>query len=660
MNNSLDVNAAPVAEDVIILGEPIVGGTLIGSYKYRNASENPEGNSRYQWLVDGAEAAITLDLLVTSAYQGKSIVFTVTPEAVSGEIGATVASAAKLVIAGFQNITDEENENSFMKQHGNFSFYRPEPSDRIFVSTGGAFSLIDGPTQSVHVRGQNDYGAVVPESIKSYLINNPATVLFSTERDFAALVPLGRQNQLLAWGIDIPANADLSKLRNIRSVSANGNAFAFIYNALTSENRWLGAIGHVSNGGVVPDSVHLRLVTDPPVAIYSAFQAFAVLTTAGKVYAWGNAADGGTISASAQALLDRMVVKRIIANMSAFCAIGADGEIVTWGNVGNGGVIPADRLETILDQGGVKSVIAARAAFCAITKGRAKAVSWGDAELGGNMNASAAGLATRGNIVLCKAATWAFTMINASGQAEAWGVANSGGTIPTNKASDSHVVDVAATFCPSVKDSIESYFQSAIINSIAGAVDDNQLQEKADAFSDELKTVSSRIVIGDGVVTAYGNDSSFFMMAQDEDGYTNDLWVWGQANGGGAMGNDIRQSLMASRIRSVYCTNGAYGVIVAQGNVEGAVLVWGATLAQLDAGEIPKVPPEIAQFLRSGIIEMYSIKRSPPVRPTPVRVDPSFAARHISGAYVLWGGNVDNHVFTPPPVTPFQPVTSAE
>ncbi|WKV98850.1 hypothetical protein PYV50_12750 [Pseudomonas sp. H22_DOA] len=74
------------------------------------------------------------------------------------------------------------------------------------------------------------------------------------------------------------------------------------------------------------------------------------------------------------------------------------------------------------------------------------------------------------------------------------------------------------------------------------------------------------------------------------------------------MSTGVRQSLMASKIGGVYCTNGAYGVIATQGPVYGAVIVWGATLAMEDAGEIP---PELAPYLDHDVIELYSIKRFP-------------------------------------------------
>lgn len=111
-------------------------------------------------------------------------------------------------------------------------------------------------------------------------------------------------------------------------------------------------------------------------------------------------------------------------------------------------------------------------------------------------------------------------------------------------------------------------------------------------------------------------------------------------------------------------------MIVTQGGTEGAVHVWGATLAMEDAGEIP---PELAEHVRSGVVELYSIKRFPYVRrpdpppppprppppppprppqpvwppPTPPHIDPSFAARRTDGTYVLWGGNVRNQYFDP-------------
>jgi len=649
-------HALPTASDVIILGEAVVGGTLKGSYLYDNEVENPEGGSSYTWTVDSNVVSTAIELRVIEDYVGKEIIFTVTPVAQAGEIGQPVSSDPKFVEVGFQHISDEENANSFMKQHGNFSFYTPEPSDRIFVSTGGAFSLIDGGTRNVYVRGQADYGAVVPESIKTYLVNNPASVLYSTERDFAALVPHGRTNQLLVWGKNMPVNQDLTKWRNIRAVYSNRGAFAYIYKELYSDNKWIGAIGNANFGGNVPDHIHLKLVNDPPRAVYATLDAFAVLTEKGRIYAWGNAASGGSISSSAQALLDGMSTRRIISNASAFCAIDDSGSFATWGDADTGGTIPADRLENILDDGGVKSIVAAHSAFCAITNGRGKAVSWGGPDRGGDMNAGSAQLAARGNIVMCKAITFAFCLVNASGQADAWGYAAWGGTLPPSGSRTADVETGESTeigvqmASAGVKDAIRDIFLTKMSKAGVDTDDDPSVQRAAQHLSSAMDRVSNKIIIEDGYVSIYGNDASFFLVAQDEDGFSNQILVWGQANGGGSMREDTRQALMASQITSVYCTNGAYGVIAKQGRTEGVVTVWGATLADLDAGEIPTTPPEIAQKLSKGIVELYSIKRMPAPFPQPVRppIDPSFAARHTDGSYVLWGGNVDNQVFVPP------------
>lgn len=645
-----NVKIQPTIKDVKIIGAPVVGGTLYGDFKDTSVAEDPvdPDKSFYTWRVGGAVESDKRTLYVKESYVGKQIVFQVKPVSQNSDHGIDYYSEPVFVEAGFQNISDEENENSFMKQQGNFSFYTPEPSDRIFVSTGGAFSLMDASTESIHVKGQNGYGLPVPENVKTYLINNPATTLFSTERDFGALVQItDSTNQLIVWGNNIPSSTDFTRFRNIKSVYANGSAFAFIYDKITSDNHWIGAIGNTSSGATIPDSIHTALVNDPPKAIYAAYEAFAVLTSTGKVYAWGKSSAGGTIDTNTAALLKSMKVTRIVAAMEAFCAIDEKGEIATWGSQ-NGGTIPSSTLETILVDGGVKSVIANRHAFVAITKNNAKAVAWGNSAQGGTINTTGAqSLAVRGNIVLCRAATFAFTIINAKGQAESWGVANSGGTIPGSRTETDDVVDMGPLLTSTVKSEIEQWFLKRLEKTGVDTRDEKSVDLAATVFARSQKRVLSYIVATDGKATVYGNDASFFMLAQDDEGITTGLWVWGSTTQGGAMSDSIKQTLAASLIQGVYCTNGAYGLVVTQGRTEGVVVVWGATLAAGDAGEIPTTPAEIPKLLSSGVVELYSIKRAPPSSPAGTKVDPSFAARHESGVYVLWGGNVTNQVFDP-------------
>lgn len=614
--------AAPIARNVIIIGEPVVGGVIRGSYLYENADENPEGISLYKWYLDDAPITApegaAIDLRVKPQYDRRSLVFSVITVSSTGETGVETRSTGKTASSDFQGISHEENENSYLKQWGNFSFHVPEPADRVFVSTGGAFGLIDPDTQDIFFEGQTGWGLPVPPGIINFLKNNPATRLFSTEKDFGALVNVKTGNQLLVWGANIPTNLSV-KLTDIKSVYSNRECFAFIYKDATGDMNRIGAVGRSGSGDVIPELIQSALRFDEPVAIHATQNAFAVRTEKGKVYAWGNQNNGGLINANVRNLLDKIVVERIIAAANAFCAIGTQGEIVTWGVAANGGNLPVNTLEAIVSDGGVNTVSAATTAFCAITRNRRKAVSWGLPAEGGLMSASAAGIAASGGVLLCKATRWAFCIVTERGEAEAWGAPRYGGASIT----------------------------AATRSEIAEALKDTH-----PVPDNDLGHVGSRAITVPGILSLYSNDVSFFLLSQHEDGRTRAVVVWGMNTHGGAITNSVRQALMASKIAGVYCTNGAYGVVATQGSVYGAVIVWGATLAMEDAGEIP---PELAQYLSSDVVELYSIKRfpyvtfPPPPPPIPPHTDPSFAARRRDGSYVLWGGNVKNQYYKPIP-----------
>jgi len=615
----MSTTAEPIARNVMIIGEPVIGGFVRGSYRYDNADENPEGASRYQWYLDNVKIeepeGVAIDLKIKSGYSARTIVFAVTPVSATGETGKETRSVAKTVAPDFQGITREENENSFLKQWGNFSAHVPEPPDRVFVSTGGAFGLIDPDTQDIYFEGQTGWGLPVPPDIINFLKNNPATRMFSTEKDFAALVNNGPSNQLLVWGANIPASHSV-RLTDIKSVYSNRVCFAFIYKDPTGDQNRIGAIGLKGSGDTIPELIQRALWFDEPVAIYATENAFAVRTQNGKVYAWGNPNNGGAINADAQVQLDSIFVERIIAAAAAFCAIGRNGEIVTWGKAADGGAIPSGKLDTILSDGGVNSVTASTTAFCAITRNRRKAVSWGLNGEGGLMSESASLIAARGGVLLCKATRWAFCIITERGEAEAWGAQRYGGASITG----------------------------ATRSEIEAAVKDMQPMPE-----DARGHVGNRAITVPGILSLYSNDLSFFLLSQHDDGRTRAIVVWGMNTHGGAITLGVRQALMASKITGVYCTNGAYGVVATQGGVYGAVIVWGATLAMEDAGEIP---PELAEYLSGDVVELYSIKRYPFYQappPDPPPIDPSFAARRRDGSYVLWGGNVKNQYYKPEP-----------
>ncbi len=626
-----EINAifvVPEATHVQVVGDVFVGATVHGFCLYNSNGGSPEGLSKFYWYIDGERLTDEgqLDIKLRAADGGKFLQFAVVPVASDGAQGDEAKSALYLINSDFQNISDEENEWCYLKQRGNFSFHVPEPTDRIFVSSGGVFALLDPASGDVHLQGQNGWGLPVPPEIINYLKNNNAVRLFSCERSFAALVPLGGANQLLCWGSDIPAT--LPPLYGIRSVYSTRSGFAVIYsNPAEGANR-IEAIGLPNNPvSAIPADIHRELLSDPPLAIYAADDAFAVRTQNGRVYAWGDPNKGGTIPPAVRDQLSTMFITRIVATAISFCAMTAEGNFAVWGHATGGGTIPVEQLRQILEDDGIESVIAATTAFCAITRRRRIAVSWGRVGEGGNMSEGAANLALRGNIILCTANRWAFVIANQWGQAEAWGAIGFGGDpIP-----------------PQVQEQFEAAFNGAI--AVPG---DPPRPGTSKEPQRQHKNVSSRAIIVDGHLSLYANDHSFFLLSRHDDGRTNAIVLHGLHTSGGEMSAALRQTLMASLIRDVYCTNGAYGVITTQGGTEGAVSVWGATLRMEDAGEIP---PELAEYVRSNVVELYSIKRFPyvgnPPPPRPVHNDPSFAARRTDGTYVLWGGNVHNQYFDP-------------
>ena len=624
----------PIASNLEIIGDVLVRATVHGTYTYESNGGNQEGVSRFYWHINGVRLVEEgqLDIKLKASDAGGFLQFSVVPVASGGVEGVEAFSDYYEIGSGFQGISEEENEWCYLKQRGNFSFHVPEPEDRIFVSTGGVFALLEPVSGDVFLEGQTGWGLPVPPEIINFLRNNKAIKLFSSEFSFAALVIVGSTNQLLCWGATIPAV--LPPLRGIKSVYSTRSAFAFIYDNPVPGANSIGAIGPLNNpASTVPLEIQQALWFDPPEAIYAADDAFAVRTQGGRVYAWGQANNGGSIPANVRSQLNRMFITRIVATAVSFCAISDEGDIAVWGLAAGGGTIAVDRLERILDDGGVQSVIAATTSFCAITKNRRRAVSWGRAAEGGDMSASAAALALRGNIVICKSTRWAFLMVNSNGQAEAWGDTRYGGAPLTSQ--------------------IKREFKAAFKDTHPVPGFPNRNSDKASAIR-RHGNVSSTVTTVDGNISLYSNDVSFFLLSRHDDGRTLSIVVTGLNTHGGAMSPALRQVLMASLIRDVYCTNGAYGVITTAGGTDGAVLVWGATLAMEDAGEIP---PELAPYLRSGVTELYSIKRfpyvqvPPPPPPIPPRPDPSFAARRADGTYVLWGGNVRNQYLDPQKAT---------
>ncbi|NCE90365.1 hypothetical protein [Pseudomonas sp. L13] len=653
--------SVPIATNVTIIGENMPGGTIRGSYKYSaTGGEFEEGRSLCRWYVGEHPGPHTedFDLPIMQGMIGEEVRFAVTPVSASGVIGHEVYSQVKTIVSGYQNISEEESNSSFIKQYGAFSLYRNEPNDRIVNSTSGAFAWMSGSTQSVFVKGRADSGGTPPVEIEQYLKNNPATRMFSTARDFAALVPVvGSANQLLLWGQNIgpiPHDLDLS---NIKYVYCNEAAIVWIYdNPPLGKNR-IGAFGSVAHGGAVPDEIQRLLLHDQPVAIYSTAAAFAVRTEAGAVFAWGSPAAGGTFDQAKRKELDAIKTTRIVCSAGAFCAIGptragsSDADtVVSWGPANSGGAMSSKNIADIRSNGGANHVVANRDSFVVITHESAIATSWGG-PYGGVMNKDAEDLAARGDIVMCAGTPYAFCMVNRGGRIAAWGVNGMGGNTPTSEGDGAleetfTVVDAGEVLEASdVKERVRALFEKLQVNSVDEDPSGTSGIECACRSVGKKRSSLTHFVTQMGEVTLSTNDASFFMSSKGSGGITTELITWGHAGYGGQIPSPTRQVLMASQITDVYCTNGAYAMITNQGGVTGAVVAFGATNAQQEAGQIPVM---LQPHLRTEIKELYSIQQMPPYNPNVGRQG-AFSARVGNGTWVTWGAPllVPNEHFDP-------------
>ena len=599
------------AMKINILGEARCPGVL----KIEACDAMPD-EFEFNWYLDDQWVASGEYFRLHDTAVGQMVRCTMT----DASTGVEVTTESYMVENAFQNISEEENINSYARQFGQYSVHSPSPVDRILSVTEGAYCWLAQKNRLL-VGGKASHGGTPPAYFANYLRCNGTTKVFTTGTDFAVLTSVHDHTRLLLWGSNVPASIAYP-LTDIRAVYANRYAFAFIYDMPLESGFKIGAAGHPGNGGTIPDALHLSLSSKSPKAIYATDAAFAVLTEQGHVFAWGLAGYGGVIDANAQALLATIEVSKIFANTRAFCAVGKSGELVTWGEPSFGGSIPALSLEAILDDGGVQTIVASHQAFCAITKGRQKAISWGVAAHGGTMTAAASSLAARGGIVLCKAASFAFCIIDRSGQAEAWGNATYGGTtVPVSANSGIYGAQSEEETAAEVTDDVQS--------EISRLFDSGNAPRQGIASVEQSFSVFTSTT---GTIRIYANDGGFCILSQYPDGRTRNILCWGHPTYV-TLPNPTKQILMAGVIEQVCSSNGAFAALLTQGESSGCVVTWGS--ASNDGGSIPAA---ILPDLEKDVVEIYPIN-SIPGSAAPVTVS-GFASRCKGEAMVFWGGAV--------------------
>jgi hypothetical protein len=532
------------------------------------------------------------------------------PESVSAE-----PAVLRTNIESFQHVTAEENRHSFVKQFGRFTVHDETifPDEDVSGTTGHAFALTTA--EGFVVGGNASHVATLAVDLKLYLSRNGPARIYTTEKDFASLVPVGTDNRLIVWGPTLSPASICYPLGGIQAVYANRYAFAFIYKTPLSSGQRIGAIGDAAKGGIVPDDVQLKLAFDEPVSIRATEAAFAVLTRSGKVYAWGAASAGGTIDPATEAVLGSISVTMIFASSHAFCAVGADNEVVAWGHTTYGGTIPPAVLDAILDDDGAETIVAAQAAFCCITRGRRKALAWGGPAHGGSMPEAAAAFASRGDIVACKAAAWAFCMINKQGQAEAWGQAAHGGTLP-----------------PASATGIQSLPEGVLEGSDTRLEIQNALSRTSTRSSPREPRIDARYATADWTASIHAVDSGFCLVTTHPDGRIRSVTSWGAADT--LVTDTVRQALLGSYLQGMTTSNRAYLAVVRQGRTDGCVIAWGE--ASTNGGAIPE---EVRNHIQTGVVEAHAVNNMPALVTTGASTNVSgFFVRSDDGRVALWGG----------------------
>ena len=110
-------NTPPVANNVSIDGNPVIGETLTGDYDYNDAQGDPESGTTFRWLRGGSPigGATQISYQIVQADVGQTLTFEVTPRAASGASPGSPASAQVSVnntapiITGQEALTTDED-----------------------------------------------------------------------------------------------------------------------------------------------------------------------------------------------------------------------------------------------------------------------------------------------------------------------------------------------------------------------------------------------------------------------------------------------------------------------------------------------------------------------------------------------------------------------
>jgi hypothetical protein len=143
-------------------------------------------------------------------------------------------------------------------------------------------------------------------------------------------------------------------------------------------SSWIVTCGREEEGG---SSAVVQYLLQDVQHVYSTVDAFAEVTSAGRVVTWGQHGGLGAYSPSPSAPFLASGVRAIASTIYAFAAIKTGGQVVAWGDALFGG--DASMVQAQLNSG-VVDVFATITAFAAPLSNTGSVVTWEDARFGGS------------------------------------------------------------------------------------------------------------------------------------------------------------------------------------------------------------------------------------------------------------------------------------
>jgi alpha-tubulin suppressor-like RCC1 family protein len=374
------------------------------------------------------------------------------------------------------------------------SFPTSLPSAQITSSpTLVGFSLLSGSATSYIPKSSFSFSAVNPLTGEGHIWGIGSTSPLSKDPILKNLKHISlirsctnaysivhSNGSLYSWGAELSTKG-WTNYRNeiMKSISSTEYAFAGI--TIAGKVIAFGSSGH---GGIVP-AVYASYLTDHVIGVVGSSSSFCAWKTDGTVYCWGNSNLGGGKSTIDDINLQN--IASIYANRGAFVARKFDSSIVTWGDCNYGGCLQTAILAGIP----VQTIIPTKTAFLAITLDN-QVIVWGNQRFGGLLPDSVASKIVT-EIVAVAYTSFAIGILQANGKLLTWGDSRYGGKCDSliNSVLNGRFVELVGNDRAFVVRTKEGKVGVCGASSYGGNIDSNQALQLS-LSADIIKVVASQ------------------------------------------------------------------------------------------------------------------------------------------------------------------------